>query len=319
MSYKVYKVLANHIMKSTVYVFLFCSSVTNLSTRYSDMALVLSTWLGQRVVLRNKFYLQVYAKLGGKHLGQVELRKANQPLVEQVKDLEEQVAKLLAHPTRTSNYLALELQGFKLPSFTYRNLVDEAFELEALKRLEDCAPGSQLECMYDEDDSHALSKVQNVHDFKRYCGGINGYWLSVKDAFVPEIQVLNYTHNQRHLLVVSRNTAMKTLDCSPLSCLTSLERLGFSSDFNVKDWEFARHLPLKQLELGIEGFNHTDFECLPLLEELVVWIPFGIRTDLCMPARLPPTLKTVKFPWAIPSNFSTLEALRVAFPGVKFG
>ena len=307
-------------MKSAVYVFLFCSIVTNLSTRYSDMAFVLSTWLGESFVFQDKFYLQVYTKLGGNHLGQVELRKANKALVEQVKDLQEQVAKLLAHPTRTSDYLSLELQGFKLPSFTYCDQVDKAFELEALKRLEECSPGSQLECMYDEDDSQALSKVQNVHDFRRYFDSSYGYFLTVEDAFVPEIKVLKYTHKPTYVFLHSANLdTVKTLDCSPLRELTSLEHLTFGFNHNVKDWEFARHLPLKQLERGIEGFNHTDFECLPLLEELVVWIPFGIRTDLCMPARLPPTLKTVKFPWAIPSNFSTLEALRVAFPGVKFG
>jgi hypothetical protein len=279
------------------------------------MAFVLSTWLGQRVVFQDKTCLQVYTKLGGNHLGQVELRKANKPLAEQVKDLQEQVAKLLVHPTRTSNYLSLELEGYKLPSFTYRDEIEQAFELEASKRLEECKPNSQIECMYDEDDSQALSKVQNVHDFQRYFDSSYGYFLTVEDAFVPEIQVLKYTHNPRHLLVVSENTAMKTLDCAPLCKLANLERLELGG-VNVKDWEFARHLPLKYLELGIEVFNNINFEYLPLLEELVVKIPCGTRIDLRMPARLPTTLKAVNFPWARPSNLSTLEELQVAFSGI---
>ena len=280
----------------------------------SVMAFVLSTWLGRKAVKPSKTCLQVYTKLGGKHLGQVELKNANNTLVEQVKDLQEQVAKLLAHPTRTSNYLLLEIQGFKLPSFTYCDQVDKALELEASKRLEECKSNSQIECMYDEDDSQALSTVQRVHDFQRYFDSSYWYWLTVKDAFVPEIQVLKYTHNPRQLLVWSESHGVQ-LDCSPLSRLTSLERLDFHQ-VNVKDWEFARHLPLKHLELGIQAFNNINFECLPLLEELLVKIPFGAHIDLRMPARLPTTLKAVKFPWARPSNFFTLEELQVAFSGL---
>ena len=279
------------------------------------MALVLSTWLGPNMRVKpNKFYLQVYATLGGKYLGQVELRKANQPLAEQVKDLQLQVAKLLAHPTRTSNYLLLELEGFKLPSFTYCDQVDKAFELEASKRLEECKPNSQIECMYDEDDSQALSKVRSAHSLESVAANDFYCRLYVNGALVPEIKVLKYTHKPTHLCLRTTNHGMvKALDCSPFRNLTNLEHLSFSDSYSVKDWEFARHLPLKHLELGIEAFNHIDFECLPLLEELVVWILFGTHIDLRMPSRLPTTLKVVKFPWAMPSNFSTLEALQAAF------
>ena len=262
-------------------------------------------------MLQDKLYLQVYTKLGGKHLGQVELRKANQPLVEQVKDLQEQVAKLLAHPTRTGNYLSLEIEGFKLPTFAYRTQVEQAFELEALKRLEECKSNSQIECMYDEDDSQALAKVQSAHELD----GLNMKLdIIVSDAFVPEIRVLKYTHNPKHLFVWSSGHGVQ-VDCSPLSCLTSLERLGFCG-VKVKDWQFARHLPLKHLDLGLEAFNCMDFGCVPYLEELLLQVPYSKIVLLRMPARLPTTLKTVKFPRGSPDNFPTQAALQAAFQGV---
>ena len=277
------------------------------------MAFVLSTWLGQRVVLQDKLYLQVYTKLGGKHLGQVELRKANQPLVEQVKDLQEQVAKLLAHPTRTGNYLSLEIEGFKLPTFAYRTQVEQAFELEALKRLEECKSNSQIECMYDEDDSQALSKVQIIHELGTHDLNMRLH-IKVRDVLVPEIRVLKYTHNPKHLLVWTESHGVQ-LDCSPLSCLTSLERLDFGN-VNVKDWQFAQHLPLKHLDLGLEAFNCMDFGCVPYLEELLLQVPYSKIVLLRMPARLPTTLKTVKFPRGSPDNFPTQAALQAAFQGV---
>ena len=276
------------------------------------MAFVLSTWLGQRVVLQDKLYLQIYAKLGGKNLGQVELRNANKTLVEQVKDLQEQVAKLLVHPVRTSDYLSLELEGYKLPSFTYCDQVDKALGLEALKRLEECKSNSQVECMYDEDDSQALSKVQIIHELGTHDLNMRLH-IKVRDVLVPEIRVLKYTHNPKHLLVWTESHGVQ-LDCSPLSCLTSLERLDFGN-VNVKDWQFAQHLPLKGVDLWIEAFNNINFECLPLLEELSVKMPFNIRIDLQMPARLPTTLKAVYFPWAKPPNLPTWRDLEAAFQG----
>jgi hypothetical protein len=280
------------------------------------MALVLSTWIGQKFVFQDKTCLQVYTKLGGKHIGQVELRKASKALFEQVKDLQEQVSKLLVHPTRTSNYLSLELCGFKLPSFTYRDEIDQASAREALKRLEECKSNSQLECMYDEDDSQALSKVQSAHYLHSVAANDFYCSLYVNGAFVPEIKVLKYTHKPTRIYLRSTNRdIVKALDCSPLRKLTNLEHLDFSYDYNVKDWEFARHLPLKHLELGIEGFNNINFECLPLLEELSVKVPYDRHIDLRMPARLPTTLKVVYFPWGKPPNLPTWGDLEAAFQG----
>ena len=82
-----------------MFFFLVLYQRTNRSTRSSVMALVLSTWLGPNMRVKPSMTcLQVYTKLGGKHLGKVELRKANKAIVEQVKDLQAQVAKLLRPP-----------------------------------------------------------------------------------------------------------------------------------------------------------------------------------------------------------------------------
>jgi hypothetical protein len=282
------------------------------------MAFVLSTWLGQKFVLQNKTCLQVYAKLGGKHLGQVELRSANKTLVEQVKDLQEQVAKLLAHPTRTSNYLALELQGFKLPSFTYRNAINMSkTKKELLLALSSAKPNSRLECMYDEDDMYVFQQVKQTHgvfinarDYKPA-----KVVLNVEKKFMPEVAVLKYVCNPVRLVLRSKRVYKSKVDLSFLSGFTDLQVLGLETDIHVKDWNFAKRMVLKEVLVHARNVSNMDFSCLQHLEDL--WIDvgyYGYFETLAL-TKLPKATKRVHILGFL-GEFTTLEKLQDFLKGV---
>ena len=286
----------------------------------SVMAFVLSAWLGQDLVMSNKTCLQVYAKLGGKHLGQVELRNANKTLVDQVKDLQEQVAKLLVHPVRTSNYLLLDLDGTELPSFTYRNaiyMIGKTTKKQLLLALSSAKPNSRLECMYDEDDKYVFHQVKQKHGvFISTCDyNPPRVVLNVEKKFEPEVAVLKYVLNPVRLVLRSKRVYKSKVDLSVLSGFTDLQVLGLETDIHVKDWNFAKRMVLKEVLVHARNVSNMDFSCLQHLEDLWIDVGYYGYFDTCALTKLPKATKRVHI-LGLLGEFTTLEALQDLLKGV---
>lgn len=238
------------------------------------MMLVFSACFGVKLINRcNKRFFKVFTRLGGHCVGRVEMLQSPCELVDLVRDLQRQVAKMLPHPTRTSNYLAFYVGGTKLPSFKYWDEVDQELELEAFEALEklcDARNGAHLECMYDEDDSRALQLLQchygpmvlqRTHD-------INGLCL------LPQLRALKYTHDPK---IVSLKapllylTGNDTFDLGVLASFSNLTDLMVTGGV-VPSWDFAKLLPIKRCALQfVRNFPVLTSECFPNLEELDVF------------------------------------------------
>ena len=237
------------------------------------MMLVLSACFGAKLVNRcNKRFLKVFTRLGGNCVGRVEMLQSPCELVDLVRDLQRQVAKMLPHPTRTSNYLAFYVGGTKLPSFkycdeVYHDLEREAFE--ALEKLCDARNGARLECMYDEDDSRALERLECF-----YGRSVFQRTHDIQGHLLPQLRVLKYTHDPKIVCVKApplHLTDNDTIDLDVLSNFPNLTDLMVTRGV-VPSWDFAKLLPIKRCTLQfVRSFPVLTSTCFPNLEELDVF------------------------------------------------
>ena len=244
-----------------------------------------------------------------------------------VRSLQVQVSKLFVHPTRPSNYLVLELDGFELPSFTYRDEVEPAFEVGALARLPKLTWESRLECMYDEDDSFALMRVKSQHAVSTtsfYDANMNynkGTWIAIGAELGDYFGVLKFTHNPTHLELASTWADIPDLRCSVLASFSNLKALRLGANVTLMDREFASKLCLTQLEVNNYALKHVDFTYLQCLETLVLDCNEDDYLDLDFCKQVPKSLKYINFSRYVPRNFASRkkeEDTKRLFPGVEF-
>lgn len=287
--------------------------------------LALCAWVGCSLKQdKHALVISVFCKLGGKYLGKVGV-ESQLGLVGLVRSLQVQVSKLFVHPTRSSNYLVLVLDGLELPSFTYREEFEPAFEVGALARLAKICTKSRLECMYDEDDSFALSCLQSQHGVSTtsFCDAkmnyTNGTWVAINGELGDYFGVLKFTHNPTHLELASSWPDIPDLRCSVLASFSNLKALRLCANVTVMDWEFASKLCLTQLEVNNYALKHVDFTYLPRLETLVLDCKKDDYLDLDLCKQVPKSLKYVNFWRYVPRNLASRnEDTKRLFPGVEF-
>ena len=294
------------------------------STLYGKNMLALCAWVGCSLKQDKHALINVFCKLGGKYLGKVGV-ESQLGLLGLVRSLQVQISKLFVHPTRTSNYLVLELDGLELPSFTYREEFEPAFEVGALVRLAKITRESRLECMYDEDDSFALSCVKSQHAvsttsfYDTKMSYTNGTWVAIHGELGDYFGVLKFTHNPTHLELASTWADIPDLRCSVLASFSNLEALRLRANVTVMDWEFASKLCLTQLEVNNYALKHVDFTYLPSLETLVLDCNEDDYLDLDLGKQLPKSLKYINFSRHVPRNLASRnEDTKQRFLGVEF-
>jgi hypothetical protein len=254
--------------------------------------------------------VRVFTRLGGVFVGWVTIKAECTTLLHRVQDLQSQVARIFRHPTRTSNYLKLFINNFELPSFTYSTTLchlPQTTIIKATKRFS-CDPESlRLECMYDEDDSHTLKQLERAY---RHIFRTSHIYVRALIFLMPELRVLRYTHDPKRVEIVREEFPNTPMDLSVLASFTNLRELVLSG-VCVESWEFAKHLPLKRLELDVCKFPSLERKCFESLEELDVYLHDA--TNFVLLER-PDNLKAIKFLRETAPSFETLRSLSTSFP-----
>jgi hypothetical protein len=268
--------------------------------------LALCAWVGCSLEQdKHALVINAFCKLGGKYLGKVGV-ESQLGLVGLVRSLQVQVSKLFVHPTRPSNYLVFTIDGLKLPSFTYRDEVEPAFEVGVLARLAKICTKTRLECMYDEDDSFALIRMKSQHAvsttsfYDAKMNYTNGTWVAIGGKLGDYFGVLQFTHNPTHLELASIWADIPDLRCSVLASFSNLEALRLGANVTVMDWEFASKLCLTQLEVNNYALKHVDFTYLLRLETLVLDCNEDDHLDLDLCKQVPKSLKYINFSRHVP-------------------
>jgi hypothetical protein len=288
-----------------------------LSINHKMLALV--AWFGASKGLEpSRLCLQVFMKIGGKFVGHINM-KALATLKDYVKDLQAQVSRIFRHPTRTSNYLKLFIDNFELPSFTYddsREAKLEAFPylcldgnprteylwLESyegfnanmlLARLRNVCANSRLECMYDEDDSQVLARLE-----REYGRGVVSKTpfiaLSTVKTLMNELQVLKYTHDPCSVCIVPSGYPCIGGSLNVLSKFTNLNMVTLRHA-RIDSWAWAKNLPLKVLKLDTcNVVAAMTSQCFPHLERLCVRLSDN-NDEACLVVDEFPKLTSITF------------------------
>jgi hypothetical protein len=114
-----------------------------------------------QVVVGRQDSIEVFSRLGGKYLCDVKVPSKTLSAFKQVRFLQEEVARLCPHPTRTHEDLLLytNQEAIGPPGMAYMDDLDEEASLQVHQLLEGC---TRLEMMWNEDDSYARSKVEQA-------------------------------------------------------------------------------------------------------------------------------------------------------------
>lgn len=208
--------------------------------------------------------LHVFAKFGGKYLGDIDLPCFSNYAFTMVRALQERCVKLLVHASRPTNYLVVSLDGHALPAYTHvtHHGNDSGTQVCAcLSRL------PKVEVHWMEQDEHALARIAQVYgDLASKDGRVV---IRQNATCTSELDVLSFALRPQSLHIMGCN-GWCTLDFlagrlySPIrgfqTCWTALRELSLF-DCKVNSWRFATHLVLKHLELSCCQIADMPDEC----------------------------------------------------------
>ena len=210
------------------------------------MSFVLEAWFGVVTSLpkEHKEYkrvVQVYAKLGGAHLGTMVLptKVCIKTCFYAIRELQRQGAKLLPHHERPREYLSVVLDGRCLPSFTYTNYAWHSASLRVLQR---ATSASRLELSWNDDDSEVLKAIN---------AGQHGSHLNIEvdGSYDPEyLKVLAFHFSPKAVRV--HQTDLNPIDLEFLSQFRALHSL-FLVRVLVKSWCWLRKVGVPSLVLNL--------------------------------------------------------------------
>jgi hypothetical protein len=120
--------------------------------------------------------LQAYATLSGKHVGQLYFNKpSDSNVVETIKDLQRQAARLLPHPNLESNYMVLVLDKTKLQILTYRSDMMQEQKSCMLCCLQGANQNSTVQISWDEEGAALHMIMLNYNLWFKPSPGYRGY------------------------------------------------------------------------------------------------------------------------------------------------
>ena len=113
--------------------------------------------------------IQVFSRLGGKHLGNIDMCNTTLSAFQKVRFFQQQIARLCPHPERTCEDLLLYVGQTQVgpPGMPYLDDLDEKDNLQVQQLFDGC---TRLEMMWGEDDSYAESKVEQAGIHVTECG-----------------------------------------------------------------------------------------------------------------------------------------------------
>ena len=234
--------------------------------------------------------VEAFSKLGGNYLGKMVLLHTNQgraSIVETIRSLQRQGAKLLPHAELTYKYLEVSLDGKALPSMTYR---EEGVDFEDVAEILQQKGCLRADLRYIEDDSEALEVIKDCYYFFGQEGMV---CVDVtKSGWFPEFEVLLHGSSAEEWMILSKSNYQTPIDLSFLGNVKTMSGLSLhhmkvftTSDIHVERLmldktnvgaDLKRFVNLQSLRIffdeSLQGADGLEFETLKTmsLTKLVV-------------------------------------------------
>ena len=213
--------------------------------------------------------VQVYAKLGGKHLGTMVLPRhvKKDGIFETIRSLQRQGAALLPHHERPCQYLQVFVDNKELPSMTYRTSQESL--MQALDVFDSTKTCLRVDLAWQEGDDDALSCIQ---DFISWNDQDNTLLVEPNNILPSELYVLQFYINPIKVSIRDRTYSSKNFKLTNLDFLrnmTDLEELHLGYII-VESCEATTKLRIKKLRLLHSMLSDADLLKFQHLEHLEV-------------------------------------------------
>ena len=233
------------------------------------MAFCLNACFGQ-VSLQNN--IKVFSRLGGKYLGDIKVPGETLSAFQNVRFLQQQVARLCPHPKRTCEDLLLYVGQEQVgpPGMAYMDDLDEEASLKVRQLLDGCA---QLDVMWDEDDSYARSKVEQAGiQVSAYDDTLV---VALSGADLPKELVYLVKKGKSQWRIYSPTGTGICVDFSVFKMRYAVSASGSMYPLEVKSLSLAnitptnyKHCNVKNLSFANSEIDCKDFAGLDQLEDL---------------------------------------------------
>lgn len=234
--------------------------------------LALQTCFGKPSSLGGKRkYVCAFSRLGNTLLGELVLDATPNlaTLVDTIRNLQQQAARLLPHPTRPFVYMRIWLGCTLLPSMTYSECLNTEQIKQALHSLQNMTSFAAY-LQWDEDDSTTIQEAEQLHNAMFFN---NMLYLTVNtQELAPCVRVFEYSHAPKFIEVMTgqetTDSVIRVCNVGVLSNFKHMTHLTLAC-CHIDDWTWAKCLSIKYLDVRASTFVCLQ-DCLPNLDTLVV-------------------------------------------------
>ena len=214
--------------------------------------------------------IKVFSKLGGQYLGDIHVANTSMNALQQVRFLQQQVARIFPHPTRSCKDLLLcvDQQQVGPPGMPYITEFSPEERLDVEQALASIKSTKTLKVMWDESDEHAIRVIQATTHV-------------LKLPFVPERACLTLCAPvPNEITYLARRLAkqgIKHLDVRRGFDSPCLQDLGFLHNLNLKGLVLFNVKPTNWADCNVKAlcieskqldFAFNTFDGLDKVEEL---------------------------------------------------
>ena len=277
--------------------------------------LALRTWCGSPG-LSEQQNVKVFSKLSGAFVCHVRpCWKDCKDAYSMLRDVQDQVAKLLVHPKLPSRYLALFVESKRLTNSMFPFV--KHLDVQEGRRVFDALGGTRrVDVLWDEDFSYAKNVLQAMNLKVKFVGGqltVKGMveTLDLEDVLPPELEVFGFQEDVEKIEVVSNAKKLGGVELFPR--LKHLVYPYYRERVNHVDFfELAKSKTLHDLDINLNGLLDKQVGLMTNLTHLAI--------SACEPTRLPTEIGLLTkltdlslrnyFEGDLPSEVGNLQGLR---------
>ena len=276
--------------------------------------LALRTWCGSPAQSEQQ-NVKVFSKLSGAFVCHVRpCWKDFKDAYSMLRDIQDQVAKLLVHPKLPPRYLALFVESKRLTSSKFPFV--KHLDVQEGRRVFDALGGTRrVDVMWDEDFTYAKNVLQAMNLKVKFVGGQltvkNMIELDLEDVFPPELEVFGFQEDVEKIEVVSNVKKLGGVELFPR--LKHLVYPYYRERVNHVDFaELAKSKTLHDLDINLNGVLAKQVGLMTNLTHLAISAckPMRLPTEIGLLTKLTDLSLRNYFEGDLPSEVGNLQSLR---------
>ena len=282
--------------------------------QFVQVMLALRTWCGSPAQSEQQ-NVKVFSKLSGAFVCHVRpCWKDFKDAYSMLRDIQDQVAKLLVQPKLPSRYLALFVKSKRLTNSMFP-FVKHLDVQEGRRVFDALGRARRVDVMWDEDFTYAKNVLQAMNLKVKFVGGqltVNDMIeLDLEDALPPELEVFGFQEDVEKIELLCKAKKLGGVELFP-----KLKHLVYTYKSrtvkHVDFFELAKSKTLHYLDINLNGLLDKQVGLMTNLTHLAISAcePTGLPTELGLLTKLTYLSLRNYFEGDLPSEVGNLQSLR---------